>query len=99
VKLQDVLPVILSVAVIIAIAVIEKQSKLIAAITSTMPLGMPLALWIVWAGNDGDRGAIQEFTSGMAISIVPTLGFLAAIWVASRVGLKLVPVLAIGFGV
>ena len=40
---QDILPVLLSIIVIIAVAVLEKQSKFIAAITATMPLTAALA--------------------------------------------------------
>ena len=42
-KTQDILPVILSIVVIILVAVFEKQSKLFAALTATMPLTAPLA--------------------------------------------------------
>ena len=40
-KTQDILPVVLSVAVILLVAVFEKQSKLFAALTATMPLATP----------------------------------------------------------
>ena len=37
-KTQDILPVVLSIIVILLVAVVEKQSKLFAALTATMPL-------------------------------------------------------------
>ena len=40
-KAQDILPVILSILVIILVVLLEKQSKLIAALTATMPLAAP----------------------------------------------------------
>ena len=48
-KLQDAVPVLLSTLIIVLVAILEKQSKLFAALTATMPLNAPLALWIVYS--------------------------------------------------
>ena len=98
-KTQDVLPVILSIIVIILVAVLEKQSKFAAAITATMPIGATLAIWIVYSANSGDQETMKEFTTGLLLGIIPSLGFLFAAWFASRAGLKLVPLLLAGFAV
>jgi hypothetical protein len=96
-KTSDVLPVVVSILVIILVAVVEKYSKLFAAIVATMPLGIPLALWIVYAANDGKQEIMESFTRNMAIGIVPTVIFAVAIWLAARAGLKLVPMLLTGY--
>ena len=98
-KWQTVLPVLMSCAIIIAVAIIQRQSRLIAAITATMPLTVPLALWVVWSAVDGDRGTVAEFTQGLLLGVLPSLGFLVAIWLAARAGLRLVPMLLIGYSV
>jgi hypothetical protein len=98
-KTQDVLPVVLSVIVIILVAVIEKQSRLIAAITATMPLGIPLAIWIVYSSSRGDQAAVSEFTQGILVSIVPTLGFIVTAWLVARTGASLGKILLSGYGV
>lgn len=98
-KLQDVLPVVLSVLIIVLVAVFEKQSKLFAAITATMPLTIPLALWIVYSSSGGDKAAVTNFTQSLAFSLLPTLGFAVAIWLAARSGMKLVPILLTGYAV
>jgi hypothetical protein len=95
--MQSILPVIISILVIIAVAVIERQSKFAAAITATMPLGVPLALWIVYSANQGRPAAMQELTRGMVIGIVPTVGFVISAWLCARAGVKLVPMLVIGY--
>ena len=64
-KTQDVLPVVISVLVIITIAVVEKQSKTIAALTAVMPVTAPLALWIVYSSSGGEQTAMSEFASGL----------------------------------
>jgi hypothetical protein len=97
-KSQDVLPVIVSILVIIAIAVVEKQSKTIAAITAVMPATAPLAIWIVYSSSGGDRIAMNEFTSGLIVGLIPTFGFAIAVWVAARAGMKLGPILRSGYG-
>jgi hypothetical protein len=96
-KLQSTLPVIVSILVIIAVAVLERQSKFAAAITATMPLGVPLALWIVYSANNGSPSAMQDLTRGMVFGIVPTVGFVIAAWICARAGLKLIPMLGIGY--
>lgn len=98
-KSQDVVPVLISVLVIVLVAVLEKQSKLFAAIAATMPLGAPLALWIVYSSNAGDKTAMSQFSSSLLLGLLPTIGFLIAVWLAARSGLKLVPMLGIGYGV
>lgn len=96
-KTQDILPVLLSIIIIILVAILEKQSKLAAAITATMPIGAPLAIWIVYSANRGDRETMEGFSVGLLIGIIPTIGFLVAAWLAARAGLKLFPILLIGY--
>jgi hypothetical protein len=99
VKWQEVAPVVISVIVIVFIAVIERHSKVVAAVTATMPLGTPLALWIVWAANKGDHATVTGFSKDMVLGILPTVAFLVAVWLATRAGLKLGLVVGIGYAV
>lgn len=94
---QQWLPVAISILVIIAIAVLQAQSKTIAAVTATMPLTIPLALWIVYAANRTDHAAITEFTGSLLIGVVATLVFSVALWLAARAGLGLVPMLGTAY--
>ena len=96
-KLQDTLPVLFSILIIIAVALLQKQSKLAAALTATMPLTAPLALWIVYSSSSGDRQAVTQFSQGMLLGIFPSIGFLFAVWLASRAGFTLAPTVLIGF--
>jgi hypothetical protein len=98
-KTQDILPVVLSILVIILVAVLEKQSKLFAALAATMPLATPLALWIVYSSNAGDKTAVSQFSLSLLLAIFPTLAFLFTIWLGARAGMKLAPMLLTGYGV
>ena len=98
-KSQDILPVVLSIAVIILVAVFEKQSKLFAALTATMPLATPLALWIVYSSNGGDKTVMSKFSLSLLLGVLPTVAFLITVWLASRAGMKLIPMILTGYGV
>lgn len=98
-KFSDILPVLASIVIIILVAVIEKHSKFAAAITAVMPIGATLAIWIVYSSNKGDPQTMDQFGQGLLIGILPTIGFIIVTWLAARAGLKLVPVLLIGYSV
>jgi hypothetical protein len=98
-KSQDFLPVVLSIIVIILVAVLEKQSKLVAALTATMPLAAPLALWIVYSSNAGDKTAVSQFSLSLLLGLLPTLAFLITVWLAARAGVKLGTMILMGYGV
>jgi uncharacterized membrane protein (GlpM family) len=98
-KSQDILPVLASIVVIVLVAVLEKQSKLVAALTATMPIGATLALWIVYLANEGDLPTMQQFSLGLLLGILPSIAFVIAAWLAFRAGLKLGSVLALGLAV
>lgn len=98
-KWNEILPVVLSIVVIVLVAVLEKQSKLLAAITATMPLTIPLALWIVYSSSQGERGAVEKFTQSLALGMVPTVAFTIALWLGAKAGLKLVPLILTGYAV
>jgi hypothetical protein len=98
-KAQEIIPVVLSIIVIILVAMIEKQSKLVAALTATMPLAAPLALWIVYSSNSGDKAAVSQFSLSLLLGLLPTLAFLVAVWLAARAGMKLAPMILTGYGV
>jgi uncharacterized membrane protein (GlpM family) len=98
-KSQDILPVVLSVIVIIIVAILEKQSKVIAAITATMPLTAALALWIVYASSDGEKTATTQFSLSMVFGFIPTFFFMVAAWLAARAGWKIGGQLIAGYGI
>jgi hypothetical protein len=98
-KWQQHLPVLFSIGIIIAVAVLQRQSKVVAAIAATMPLNIPLALWIVYASAEGDRQAMADFSLGLLLGGVPTFAFLIAAWLAARAGLKLGLLLLVSYAV
>ncbi len=96
-KSQTILPVIFSVIIIILVAILERHSRWVAALTATMPLGAPLALWIVYASVQGEPQEVTQFSFNMLLGILPTVGFLFFAWLGARAGWKLGPIIVIGY--
>lgn len=95
--IHQVLPVLISIAVIIVVAILRNTSRPLAAILSTMPLTIPLSLWVVYTGVGGDRQAMTEFTRALSLAILPTVGFTIVVWLAARAGWRLGPMLIAGY--
>lgn len=79
-KLQDGVPVLLSILVVITVAILEKQSKLFAALTATMPLSAPRALWIVYSSNAGGKTPVTQFSLSLLLELLPAFAFLVTVW-------------------
>jgi hypothetical protein len=80
-KFPTIVPLLASFLVLTAVTVLQRSSRLAAALTATMPLTIPLALWIVAAGKPDDPQAMAEFARGLLWSTWPTVLFVAEIWV------------------
>ena len=89
-------PVIVSIFIIIAVAIARNYSKTFAAIAATMPINVPLAMWIVFA-NDNDQTSRAQFSEGMLLGIFPTVAFLIVSMFVVRAGWSLVPTIIVGY--
>lgn len=96
-KWEGWLPVAVSIVVIILVAVIQRYSRTLAAITATMPLNIPLSLWIVSEAAGDDRAGVVSFMDGMLWGILPTVVFVVVAWLAVRAGWKAGPTIAVGY--
>jgi hypothetical protein len=92
-----VLPVVVSVVIIIGVAILREYSRTLATILVTMPINIPLGLWVVYAGEGGDAAVMQEFTQALFLNIWPTIIFLVIVWLAAKAGWGLVPMIAAGY--
>ena len=92
-----ILPVIISILIIIAIAIAKEMSTRFAAIIATAPVGFTLGLWIVYAGADNPADTMNDFTSSVLIAMIPNLIFIIVAWQAAKHGFSLIPTLAISY--
>jgi hypothetical protein len=98
-KINEVIPIAVSILVIILVALLERYSKLFAALTATMPLTLPLAFWVVYSSSQGDQAAVENFARSLVIGMIPTMGFSLALWWAARQSWKIGPLMALAYAV
>jgi hypothetical protein len=96
-KWESWVTVVVSIVVIILVAVVQRYSRTLAAITATMPLNIPLSLWIVSTASGEDRAGVTQFMDGMLWGILPTVVFVIAAWLAVRAGWKVGPTIVVGY--
>ena len=96
---RDVGPVVVSILIIIAVAVVRAHSRTAAAVLATMPINVPLAMWVIYSGAGGDRTAMAQFTQSMLVALAPTVLFIAVVWLVARAGWRLGPMLLAGYAV
>ena len=97
-KSQEVLPVLISIAIIIAVAFLQRQSKLAAAIISVTPIRASLAIWIINAAVNGNKSEVVKFNQSVALSLIPTFLFAVGAWYAAKADMKIGGILLSGYG-
>ena len=79
-----VLPVLISVAVIVLVAVVQDRSRRLAALLASMPLTAPVAIWIVYSATGGDRRETAAFAGSLFVGFIASVVFMLACWLALR---------------
>src|SRR5260370_40791229 len=95
--LRQILLVIVSILIIRAVAILRHYSKTLAAIFATMPINIPLSLWIISSGDSGNPPAMAAYALSLVYGIFPTVVFVIVAWLAFRAGWSLLPTLGIGY--
>ncbi len=98
-NLQKTIPVITSIAIIIGVAILRDRSKTLAAILATMPINIPLALWVVFGLGDHEQRDVEAFVRALLPGIVATTVWIAIVFLALRYGVRLLPAVLIGYAV
>jgi uncharacterized membrane protein (GlpM family) len=89
------LPVLVSVAVIVLVAVVQERSRYLAAILAAMPLTAPLALWIVYSATKGNHAETAAFAGSMLVGFLASVVFMVACWLGLRQAWSLPAVLGV----
>ena len=90
-------PVLVSIAIIILIAIVRQYSKTFAAIAATMPINLPLGMWIIYSGTESSQAALEEFTQVALVNLLPSVLFMLVAWQASKAGFSLISTIAMGY--
>ncbi len=96
---SKIIPVLVSIGILIAVAILRQYSRTLAAVAAAMPINIPLAMWVIAAGDDSTHTQLSEFNEAMVINIVPTLIFIIIAWLMTRSGQSLLPTLVVSYGV
>jgi hypothetical protein len=90
-------PVIVSILIIIAVAILRNYSKTLAAIFATMPINIPLGLWVVYGGGDMTNDALAAFTTNMFWNMFPTVLFIGVVVLAVKASWPLLTSIGVGY--
>ncbi|MFC1463503.1 MAG: hypothetical protein ACFLMY_01525 [Candidatus Brachytrichaceae bacterium NZ_4S206] len=86
---QKALPVLTSIAIIIGVAILRDRSRTLAAILATMPINIPLGLWVVFGGGDYDQEAAALFVRALVPGLLATIVWVIVVYGLLRLGLTL----------
>ena len=96
--LQKALPVATSIGLILLVAVLRERSRTAAAIFASMPINIPLALWVVFGGGNPPEPAAEAlFLRNIGIGLVTTLVWVMVVFGAIKLGWALLPAVLLGY--
>ncbi|MCS6911329.1 MAG: hypothetical protein NZM11_12305, partial [Anaerolineales bacterium] len=98
-SLQRTLPVVVSILIILAVAVLRDRSRTLAAILAVMPINIPLALWVIASDPDGDPKLLSETIHSMFFGLLPGLVWLGVVLWAVRAGWHILPAIVAGYAI
>jgi len=96
---QRIYQLLISFAIITAIAFVSDKSRVMASILSVMPLSMTLGLWFIYTGAHGDASVTADFSRMIPFGLIPTALFVVVRWLGFRQGWSLWPVLIVGYSI
>ena len=97
-NVQKALPVITSIGIILLVALLRERSRTAAAIFASMPINIPLALWVVFGSGDAvDPAAEALFLRNIGVGLVTTLIWVLIVFGAVKFGWNLLPAIIVGY--
>ena len=98
---QKLLPVATSIVIILIVAVLREKSRTLAAIFGTMPINMPLAMWLVFSTSDSATSAetMSHFTGSLITGLFTSVVWLLVVYVLLRLGYSLLVAILGGYAV
>jgi hypothetical protein len=92
-----VLPVLVSIVIILIVAFLRDRSRAAAVILATMPINLPLALWVTFGGDDSSQLVITAFVRSLLWGLAATCLWLIAVYLMVRAGNGLLRAIGAGY--
>lgn len=96
-NIQKFIPVITSIVIILIVAVLREKSRTLAAIFGTMPINMPLAMWLVFTSSDQSPQNFTPFVSSLITGLFTSVAWLLVVYVLLRLGYGLLVAILGGY--
>lgn len=97
-NVQKVLPVVTSIGIILLVALLRERSRTAAAIFASMPINIPLALWVVFgSGGPVEPAAEALFLRNIGVGLITTLVWVAIVFGGVKLGWNLLPAIIVGY--
>lgn len=90
-------PVIISILIILAVAYLRNRSRTFAVLAGTMPINLPLTLWITFAGTGAEASTISGFVRSLFLAMIATMTWVLIVWLATHYGWGLLPAVLGGY--
>ncbi|MFN8493647.1 MAG: hypothetical protein U0350_38960 [Caldilineaceae bacterium] len=96
-SLARAMPVVISILIILTVAFLRERSRTLAVIFGTMPINLPLTLWITFGNATENVATVSTFVRSLIVGLVATFLWLAVVWLVVRTGWGLLPAVASGY--
>lgn len=91
------LPVIISILIIITVAYLRERSRTLAVLFGTMPINLPLTLWIIFGGGQDNGTTIAAFIRSLFLAMIATMLWVLVVWFVVRNGYGLLSAVLTGY--
>ncbi|MGQ0601974.1 MAG: hypothetical protein ACT4QE_09795, partial [Anaerolineales bacterium] len=73
------------------------RSRTVAALLATMPINIPLALWVISSGSDNDPQVLSDTIRTMFIGLILGFVWLGVVLWLTRAGWMILPAMGVGY--
>lgn len=91
------LPVIVSILIILTVAYLRERSRTLAVLFGTMPINLPLTLWIIFGGGQESGATIAAFIRSLFLGMIATMLWVVVVWLVVRTGYGLLGAVVAGY--
>jgi hypothetical protein len=92
-------PVIVSILIILTVAYLRERSRTLAVLFGTMPINLPLTLWIIFGSSNANSTTIVAFVRSLFRAMIATMLWVLVVWLMVRAGRGLLVAVVSGYAV